>query len=56
MPQGRVLGPVFYLLDTRDIPVIQNIKLTTFSDDSAALALGHRRRNNCQISYKNKSK
>lgn len=40
MPQGSVLGPVLYLLYASDIPVAENIKIATFSDVNAVLAVG----------------
>ena len=39
VPQGSVLGPVLYLLYTCDIPIVENIKLATFADDTAVLAI-----------------
>lgn len=41
IPQGSVLGPVLYVLYTYDIPMTENIKLATFADDTAVLAVGN---------------
>lgn len=40
VPQGSVIGPVLYLLFTRDIPSSHNTLLGTFADDTAILAVG----------------
>lgn len=39
VPQGSVLGPILYLLYTRDIPRDKNVMLATFADDTALLAV-----------------
>lgn len=39
VPQGSVLGPILYLLYTRDIPVNENSVMATFADDTAILAV-----------------
>lgn len=39
--QGSVLGPVFYLLYTRDIPKCKGTVLPTFADDTSILARGN---------------
>lgn len=41
MLQGSVLDPVLYLIYTCDISVAENIKLATFADDTAVLAVGN---------------
>ena len=41
VPQGRVFGPILYLSYTCNIPVAENIKLATFADDTAVLAVGN---------------
>lgn len=40
VPQGSVLGPVLFLLYTRDIPKSKEVKIATFADDTAILATG----------------
>lgn len=40
VPQGSVLGPIIYLLYTRDIPVNEDTTMATFADDTAVLAVG----------------
>jgi hypothetical protein len=37
VPQGSVLGPLFYLLNTADLPTSQNSTIATFADDTAVL-------------------
>jgi hypothetical protein len=41
VPQGSVLGPILYLLYTRDIPQEEDITTATFADDTAILAVGY---------------
>lgn len=38
VPQGSVLGPMFYVLYTADLPLSQNTITRTFADDTAILA------------------
>lgn len=38
VPQGSVLGPVLYTIFTSDMPVIGNILVATYADDTAVLA------------------
>lgn len=40
VPQGSVLGPILYLLFTADIPKNPDVKVATFADDTAVLAIG----------------
>lgn len=40
VPQGSVLGPILYLLYTRDIPLSEETIMGTFADDTAILAVG----------------
>lgn len=41
VPQGSVLGPVLYLLYTRDIPDLNKDTIATFADDTAILSVGN---------------
>ena len=38
VPQGRVLGPLLYILFTQDFPTSPHITLAHFADDIAALS------------------
>jgi hypothetical protein len=40
VPQGSVLGPVFYLLYVNDMPTILNSTMATFTDDTAVMEVG----------------
>lgn len=37
--QGSMMGLVFYVFSTRDIPVIENINLPTFAEDTPVLVI-----------------
>ncbi|KAI8115700.1 putative RNA-directed DNA polymerase from transposon X-element [Lucilia cuprina] len=39
VPQRFILGPILYLLHTRDIPVPTNTTVATFADDTAILSV-----------------
>ncbi len=41
VPQGSVLGPILYLLYTRDIPPMEESTIATYADDTAILAVGN---------------
>ena len=38
VPQGSVLGPTLYLLYTSDLPVCNELVISTFADDTAILS------------------
>ena len=40
VPQGSVLGPVLYVLNTRDVLQDDNTTMATFADDTAIMATG----------------
>ena len=40
VPQGSILCPILYLIYTSDIPVLNNVKVATFADDTVLLATG----------------
>lgn len=40
VPQGSILGPLLYVLYTRDIPEVENVTIATFADDTALLSVG----------------
>jgi hypothetical protein len=41
VPQGSVLGPILYILDTSDLPTMPNTVMGTFADDTAMLSSHH---------------
>jgi hypothetical protein len=38
VPQGRVIGPLFYLIYTADAPTRNDNQIATFAEDSALLS------------------
>lgn len=38
VPQGSVLGPILYLLFTSDFPIIPQVTVATYADDTAIIA------------------
>lgn len=38
IPQGSVLGPILYTIYTADMPVVDNVMVATYADDTAVIA------------------